>query len=193
MTRLHLVRHGPTHAKVMVGWSDLPADLSDTAALTRLSAHLPEQAVVVSSDLSRATATADAIQGPRARLPHNAALREINFGAWELRSHADIEAEDPNLIRAYWDHPGDVRPPNGESWHQVCARVDTAIDTLISAHPGGDLVVVAHFGVILTQLQRAMQLDTEAAFGHRIDNLSVSEITHLPDGMWLAGRINHLL
>jgi alpha-ribazole phosphatase len=25
----------------MVGWTDLPADLSDTAALARLSAHLP--------------------------------------------------------------------------------------------------------------------------------------------------------
>ncbi|MCX8953857.1 histidine phosphatase family protein, partial [Ruegeria sp. NA] len=39
MTRLHLVRHGPTHAKTMVGWSDLPADLSDTAALRRLHDH----------------------------------------------------------------------------------------------------------------------------------------------------------
>ncbi|MEY8841169.1 histidine phosphatase family protein, partial [Cribrihabitans sp. XS_ASV171] len=39
MTRLHFVRHGPTHAKGMVGWSDLPADLSDTALLDRLSSH----------------------------------------------------------------------------------------------------------------------------------------------------------
>jgi alpha-ribazole phosphatase len=36
MTRFWLVRHGPTHAKAMVGWSDLPADLSDTAALSRV-------------------------------------------------------------------------------------------------------------------------------------------------------------
>ena len=28
MTRFWLVRHGPTHAKTMVGWTDLPADLS---------------------------------------------------------------------------------------------------------------------------------------------------------------------
>ena len=37
MTRLWWVRHGPTHAKAMVGWRDLPADLSDTAALARLA------------------------------------------------------------------------------------------------------------------------------------------------------------
>ncbi|PCH66632.1 MAG: histidine phosphatase family protein [Rhodobacteraceae bacterium] len=193
MTRLFLVRHGPTHAKVMVGWSDLPADLSDTAALSRLSAHLPQTGLVVSSDLCRATATADAVQGSRTRLPHDPNLREINFGAWELRSHSEIESQSPDLIRAYWDHPGDVRPPGGESWHQVCARVDRAIDALIAAHRGRDLIVVAHFGVILTQIQRALRLDTHAVFAQRIDNLSVTQLTFLPDGHWHEGRINHVL
>lgn len=190
MTRLHLVRHGPTHAKSMVGWSDLPADLSDTAALQRLSDHLPAQATLISSDLSRAAATADAIQAARTRLPHNTALREINFGDWELRRFKDIEAEDPDRIHAYWTRPGDVRPPNGESWHQVCARVDTAIDTLIAAHTGQDLIIVVHFGVILTQVQRALQLDADQAFGHKIDNLSVTELTRTDRG-WQVGRINH--
>ena len=36
MTDIFLIRHGPTHAKGMVGWSDLAADLSDTQALARL-------------------------------------------------------------------------------------------------------------------------------------------------------------
>jgi alpha-ribazole phosphatase len=193
VTRLFLVRHGPTHAKVMVGWSDIPADLSDTAALTRLSNHLPDRAILVSSDLDRASATADVLQGSRTRLSHNPGLREINFGAWEMRSHAEIEAETPDLIRAYWEHPGDVRPPDGESWHQVCARVDRAIDTLTAAHQGRDLIVVAHFGVILTQIQRALQLDTDAVFAHRIDNLSVTQLTCLPGGRWQEGRINHVL
>lgn len=192
MTRLHLVRHGPTHAKSMVGWSDLPADLSDTGFLTRLAAHLPQQALVVSSDLRRAADTASAIQGARTRLPHRAGLREINFGAWELRRFAEIEAEDPEQIRAYWETPGDVRPPGGESWNEVCARVDAEIDALIAAHPGGDLIVVGHFGMILTQVQRALRLDADQAFAHRIDNLSVTEITRLPQG-WEVGRINHLV
>lgn len=191
MTRLHLVRHGPTHAKAMVGWSDLPADLSDHAALARLAAHLPDTAAVISSDLSRATATADAIQGPRRRLPHHRALREINFGQWELRSYREIEAEDPERARAYWQTPGDTRPPDGESWNQVRVRVDAALDALIAQHAGGDLIVVAHFGVILTQVQRALALDAEQAFGHRIDNLSVTEITRTAKG-WQVGRINHL-
>ena len=191
MTRLHLVRHGPTHAKSMVGWSDLPADLSDAAALARLAAHLPAEATVISSDLLRATATADAIQGARTRLPHDPRLRELNFGAWELRRFKEIEAEDPAHIRAFWETPGAVCAPGGESWDQLRARADAAIDALIADHAGRDLIVVAHFGLILTQLQRALRIDATEAFGQRIDNLSVTEIDCAPTG-WRAGRINHL-
>lgn len=191
MTRLHLIRHGPTHARAMVGWSDLPADLSDRAALDRLAACLPDNAVVVSSDLVRATATADAIQGDRRRLPHRRDLREIHFGAWELRRFAEIDAEDPVRARAYWDTPGDTSPPGGESWNRVCARVDAAIDALMAEHAGADLVVVAHFGVILTQLQRALALNPRDAFAHRIDNLSLTELTRHGD-TWQPGRINHV-
>lgn len=191
MTLLHLVRHGPTHAKTMVGWSDLPADLSDQAAIDRLSLHLPAEAVVVSSDLSRAADTATAIQGPRRRLPHHRDLREINFGTWELRAFADIEAKDPERAFAYWDNPGEVRPPNGESWNDVCARANRAVDQLIGDFAGQDLIIVAHFGVILTQVQRALGVDANQALSHRIDNLSVTEIAY-HDSQWSVGRINHL-
>ena len=66
MTTLWMVRHGPTHAKAMIGWTDLPADLSDTDAIARLRTELPD-APIVSSDLIRAVATADALQ-PSVRL-----------------------------------------------------------------------------------------------------------------------------
>ncbi|QCO56723.1 histidine phosphatase family protein (plasmid) [Pseudorhodobacter turbinis] len=184
MTRFHWVRHGPTHARVMVGWSDLPADLSDTAALARLSSYLP-QAPVISSTLSRAAATADAIIGARRRLPHDPDLREINFGAWELQRATEVT--DQAHIRRYWEEPGDIAPPGGESWNTVCARVNRAVDRL-TGHQ--DIIIVAHFGVILTQVQRALGISAYDAFAHKIDPLSVTQITF--DGAWSAGRINHL-
>jgi alpha-ribazole phosphatase len=190
VTRFWWVRHGPTHAKAMVGWTDLPADLSDIAALARLNAHLPSDAVVVSSDLSRAIATADAIQGNRTRLPHDAALREINFGAWEQRGFAEIEAQSPDHIRAFWDTPGDVRPPEGESWNDLSARVDAAIDRLLSAHQGHEIILTAHFGPILAALQRAEGLSPELVFAYRIDNLSVTCLSFDKSG-WQSHAINH--
>jgi broad specificity phosphatase PhoE len=172
MTRFWLVRHGPTHARTMIGWTDLAADLSDTAALRRLGTYLP-QAPVISSDLSRAIATADALHRPR--LPHNPALREIHFGAWEARSFAEVEAEDPTLIRAFWDQPGTIRPPGGESWDDLTTRTWAALDQLQGQDP--DIIVVAHFGPILAALQRAAKLTARQVFAHRIDNLSVTCLT----------------
>jgi broad specificity phosphatase PhoE len=172
----------------MVGWSDIPADLSDTAAIDRLRDFLPA-APVVSSDLIRASATADALRRD-IRLPHDPNLREINFGDWELKTFAEVEAEDPKTIRAYWETPGAVAPPNGESWDAVRARVNTAIDGYL-AQGHQDLIIVAHFGVILTQVQRALGIDAYTAFSHRIDNLSATALTRDANG-WSVGHINHI-
>lgn len=187
MSRLFMVRHGPTHAKSMVGWSDLPADLSDTAALARLENFLPDDALMVSSDLSRAVETGHAVQGDRRRLPHMTALRELHFGDWELKSHTDVQNQEH--MRAFWDEPGDLRAPSGESWNDLASRVNTAVDHLIAEAQGQDLIIVCHFGVIITQIQRALGLTAYQAFGHKINNLSVTEIHTQPD--WTAPLINH--
>ncbi|MFY9239874.1 MAG: histidine phosphatase family protein [Roseovarius sp.] len=189
MSRITWVRHGPTHAKSMVGWSDLPADLSDRAQIGRLQALLPEEALVVSSDLSRAVATADAIAGNRIRLPHDANLREIHFGAWELET-LDTKVE-PDRLRRFWEEPGDLSAPGGESWNDIHARVTGATEQLITTHPGREIIIVAHFGAILTQVQRALGLTAYEAFAHKIDNLSVTTLRH-EAGQWHAERINQL-
>lgn len=191
MTRFWWVRHGPTHARGMVGWTDLPADLSDTAQLARLDHHLPADALLISSDLRRAVATADAIAAGRRRLPHDRHLREIHFGKWEMKHHTEIAAADADLVRAYWDRPGDIRAPGGESWNEAAARVSGAADRLAQAYPNADIIVVAHFGAILSQLQRALRIDAYSTFANRIDNLSVTEITQ-EAGQWRAGAVNLL-
>ena len=188
MTTLWMVRHGPTHAKAMIGWTDLPADLSDVAAIGRLRAALPD-APVVSSDLIRAVTTADALR-PNTRLAHDAGLREINFGNWEGLTFPQAEVNDSGLLRAYWETPGNVAPPNGESWNTVRSRVDAAIDRHVAADHK-DLIIVAHFGVILTQVQRALGIDAYAAFSHEIRNLSVTKI-ETSQNNWSAPLINHV-
>lgn len=187
MTEIWWVRHGPTHRKEMIGWTDAPADLSDTGALARLSSYLPE-APVVSSDLSRAVATADAIQGARPRLAHLPGLRELNFGAWEGRSATELFEENPDSMNAYWNDPARTRPPGGESFTDLAERVNAALAAL-EAHPR--LIAVAHFGVILTQIHRARGGAVKAVLAERIENLSVTELKRGPTG-WEARRINHL-
>jgi alpha-ribazole phosphatase len=185
------VRHGPTHEKAFVGWRDVPADLSDHAAIARLDAHLPQGAVLVSSDLIRASATADAISTGRHRLPHDPAFRELHFGDWDGRHWQDVAETHPELSRAYWEDPGDHTPPGGESWNTAAARVQGAVTRLITAHPGRDIIVVAHFGVILTQLQAARRCTGAEVLAQGIDNLSVTRLDHDGAG-WQVVSVNHI-
>jgi alpha-ribazole phosphatase len=187
MTRFWLVRHGPTHSRAFAGWRDIRADLSDTAAIARLNAHLPADALLISSDLIRAIATADALATCRTRLPHDPALRELHFGDWDGMNFTEVSEKWPTLSRMYWEEPGTVAPPNGESWDQGAARMTAAVDALIGTH--ADIIIVAHFGTILTQVQRAMNISPHDALSYPIDNLSVTQITH--NGIWSCGPINH--
>ena len=100
MTIWHWVRHGPTHEKTFVGWRDVPADLSDTAQIDRLTQHLPAKAYLLSSDLGRAVTTADVLTlPPRTRLAHEAALRELNFGHWDgMRDFNQRPRSKPRLL-----------------------------------------------------------------------------------------------
>lgn len=191
MTRLWWVRHAPTHETTFVGWRDVPADLSDRALVGRVADYLPADAVIVASDLQRASTTADAIGGPRTRLPDDPALREIDFGRWDGMHWRDVAARDPQLSRAFWENPGDLRAPDGESWNAASARVATAVDDLTQRFAGRDIVLVAHMGVIMMQIQRAAGCTAYQAMGHKIDNLSVTQMTRHQGG-WTLGPVNHL-
>jgi alpha-ribazole phosphatase len=187
MSTLWLIRHGPTHAKSFVGWTDLPADLSDTAAIARLESALP-RVPLISSDLSRAVHTGSAIQGPRPRLPHDPRLRETHFGDWENLSWAEIQQRDTDLARRVFESPGDIAPPGGESWNRFSARVHAGVAAL-----QGETIVVAHMGVILALLQKALGCTAYEALGHQIDPLSCTVID-CPEGLegaWSCTLINH--
>lgn len=192
MTVWHWVRHGPTHEKTFVGWRDVPADLSDAAQIARLDAYLPQEALMISSDLQRAIATADAVaRSTRTRLAHDLDLREFNFGLWDGLGFQAVAERDPELSRAYWETPGDVVPPDGESWNMAAARVSARVDALNAAHPEAHIIAVAHIGVILTQVQRALGQTPIQTIAQKIDNLSVTRLIH-EAGHWRSEVINHL-
>ncbi len=191
ITTWHWVRHGPTHEKAFVGWRDVPADLSDTAQIARLHAHLPADALIVSSDLVRASATAEAIAAGRTVLGERASLREFHFGDWDGKHFSEVAESHPELSRAYWETPGDIAPPGGESWNEAAARVSAEVDVLTAKHPGRHIVAVAHIGVIMTQIQRGLGMTAQEVIANKIDNLSVSAVIHGPNG-WQTKRINHL-
>lgn len=190
MTRWWWVRHGPTHEKAFTGWRDVPADLSDLAKIQRLSDYLPQNAVLISSDLKRALATAQAISAGRDPLVTDPRLREFNFGLWDGLHFSEVAARDPILSRQYWEEPGDIAPPGGESWNAVAQRVGHCVDAIHDEHPNRDIIAVAHIGVIMTQIQRASGSTAYQALSHQIDNLSVTQLSW-SENRWQTGAINH--
>ncbi len=188
MTTWHWVRHGPTHQKTFTGWRDVTADLSDTDKVARLAAHLPDDALVISSDLTRSVDTASALQGKRTRLAHDPGLREFHFGTWDGQHFSTVADQHPDLSRAYWETPGDHTPPGGESWNAAARRVAHVVARIEATYPSRDIIAVAHFGVILTQVQAVLGLSGYEVLGHKIDPLSVTTL-HTETGT--ARHINH--
>ncbi|MEO1704779.1 MAG: histidine phosphatase family protein, partial [Pseudomonadota bacterium] len=129
----------------------------------------------------------DAIQGARTRLPDHAGLREFDFGLWDGMRFDAIAERWPDLSRTYWEKPGDIRAPEGESWNEAEARVARAAGEIVElghAH----VIIVAHFGAILSQVRRAAGCSPYEVLAQNIDNLSVTRIP--PSGP--ATLINHL-
>jgi len=151
---------------------------------------LPPKAIVVASDLSRASATANAIADTRTRLPDSPQIREFNFGDWDGLHFSAVAETHPKLSRDYWERPGDIAPPNGESWNQAAARVQAFVDQANRDHRATDIIAVAHIGVIMTQIERASGWPATRVIANKIDNLSVTKLTF--DGSWRVDFINHI-
>lgn len=147
-----LWRHGQTAwnlAERFQGFTDIGLDDTGSAQAARAARLLAtlRPAVIVSSDLSRATATAQALAdlcGLETRLDER--LRETDVGRWSGRTVDELDDEDRRLYLA-WRTGDDVPAGGGERRTQVAARVVPAItDALTGVPEGGTAVVVTHGG-----------------------------------------------
>ncbi len=175
--RLYWVRHAPTGNKNLIGWTDVPADLSDSASLAEARDQLPKDAFIVSSDLSRARATKAALRTTQTDLPDDSRLREIHFGVWEGKSHEQIAKSHPQQSRDFWTNPCKTPAPMGENWGALSARVNESVAELIQTCTqiagGRDMIIVSHMGPILCQIERARGLNIQQTLALRIEHLSV--------------------
>jgi alpha-ribazole phosphatase len=182
---------------MVYGQIDLDADCTDTSSLKALAKILPDGAVMVSSDLKRATQTANAIRDAGLDSPPpfaEPAFREQSFGDWQGMSREAFAALRDEVSQAYWRSPAFVRAPGGESFADVVSRVVPAIMRLSADHADRDIVAVAHGGTIRAALALALGLDPERALAFSVAHLSVTQldlITGLAEGdAWRVSSVN---
>jgi alpha-ribazole phosphatase len=156
MSRVLFIRHAETEmAGRYCGHSDPDLSAQGRAQLIRLSQLLAEEMLetVYSSDLRRATSTAQAIAVgrniPRVLRP---ALREINFGDWEGLSWEEIERLDPEYAKKWVKSYPNLPAPSGESFEDFERRVVTEVNHLIDRRRG-PIAVVTHGGVLRVVLR----------------------------------------
>ena len=91
-------------------------------------------------------------------------LREIDFGELEGLTYEEIEAERPEVFRAWMETPTSVRFPGGESFADLRARVLRAAGAIRERHAGEAAALVAHGGVVRVVLADALGLADDAVF-----------------------------
>jgi broad specificity phosphatase PhoE len=198
-TRIFLVRHAlvePSARATMYGTMDVALcdlALQQEAASYRWLAHrLPRPARWFVTPLSRTRATAAAIfaagypEAPLAVLPE---LIEQRLGELEGLPHEAFLAQLRHPPHPFWSIGVDERPPGGESFTDVIARVGPAVDRLAADHAGGDVVVVAHGGSIRAALAHAMGVGGLPVLAFSVKNLSLSRLEKV-GADWKVAAVN---
>lgn len=144
MRRLVIVRHGETEWSASgqhTGSTDIPLTAGGEAAARRLGDQLKALGLapvrVLSSPRQRALATAR-LAGLGANLEVTDLLQELDYGAYEGRTTADIREERPT-----WDLFRDACP-GGETLESAGERADRLLAQLAPEEGSGDVAVVGH-------------------------------------------------
>lgn len=85
-----------------------------------------------------------------------AELAEMDFGAWEGLSAAEIRARDGDAYERFRADPHSLCPPGGESWAAFSARVALGIEQ--AALGSGPVLALTHAGVIRAVLAQALNI-----------------------------------
>ena len=153
--KFYLLRHGQTRWNIegkIQGKTDIPLNESGMAQAGYLARAMEccEARALFSSPLLRARQTARTVAETMG-LPVNVLpeLKEVDFGLWEGCTWKEIEKRYPEDYRRWEVNPAQATPTGGESRDSCRARSRAAVEQVLRASSGGDVVIVAHGGILV--------------------------------------------
>ncbi|WP_439113050.1 histidine phosphatase family protein [Hydrogenophaga sp.] len=200
VTRILAVRHGETawnRDTRIQGHTDIALNDHGRWQAQQLAQALREEPIAAfyASDLSRAHETAQAVATLHKRqVSTHTGLRERCFGRFEGHTWKDLETRWPEDALAWRKREPDFAPPGGESLVQLQARVVTAVTELAARHPGEQVLMVAHGGVLDILYRAATRLELQAPRSWELTNTAINRLLWTPEGLSLVGwaDTNHL-
>ena len=181
-----IVRHArATPAGRLFGRTDAAAKLDDAALLPRIRRAVGAPPKRFASPARRAKETAAAIWPGLAPATEDARLWEQDFGDWDGLPFDEV----PDIGQLADDDLARHRPPNGESFQDVCARVWPAMRELSAL--ATDTAIVAHAGVIRAAIALALK-DPAAGLKFEAAPLSITRLRCLGGDRFAVAATNWL-
>ena len=192
-TRIIAIRHGETAWNVdtrIQGHLDIPLSANGRWQAERLAEALRDEPIkaIYASDLTRAWETAQYV-GQVQSLPviKEIGLRERDFGDFEGKTFAEIEMLLPEQSMRWRKRDPDFYPAGGESLVTLRARVMEAAERLAAQHPGEQIALVGHGGVMDVLYRAATRLDIQAPRTWTLGNAAINRLLWTPEGFTLVG------
>ncbi len=181
MLRVLIVRHGQSEWNALGRWqgqADPPLTELGLHQAAHAAQHVGAVDAVVASDLERSRATAAIVAelmgiGP---VLVDEGFRERDAGEWQGLTKDEIAEAWPGYLE------GRRRPPGFEPDDAFQERIFTALDRLRAQVPAGDVLVVAHAGVVY-QVEAVLGSDFQP-----LSNLGGRWVEAEGDGAWRLGQ-----
>ncbi len=154
MTKILLTRHGhvegikPARFRGRAELSLTDRGLVQADAIARRIAGQWKPVAIYTSALQRCVVTGSKIAaacGIAATALDG--LMDLDYGAWQMRTHDEMKAEAPELYRRWHTAPQLMRFPGGESLQDLVARTSDALRMVLTKHVGQAVVLVGHDSV----------------------------------------------
>ena len=200
MTIIYLIRHGETmwnREKRLQGHIDIGLNERGHSQAKQIGQHLSNRpiAAVISSDLSRAMDTAQAIAvHHQIELLLDKGLRERHYGVMQGLSHDEIIEKHPRHHMAWKNREIDFVPEFGESLQQFYDRVLHSTKIWAERFPNQTIAIVAHGGVLDCLNRAATKRSLDAARDFEILNASLNTLSYKEGELELIewGNVAHL-
>ncbi|MFC9814280.1 bifunctional RNase H/acid phosphatase [Streptomyces virginiae] len=186
-----LLRHGETALTPQKrfsgsGGSDpelSPAGRRQAAAVAEALAARGTVQTVISSPLLRCRETAQAV-ADRLGLDVTVeqGLREVDFGAWEGLTFAEVQERFPDDLQAWLDSPKAAPTGGGESFAAATRRISATRDRLLAEHAGRTVLLVTHVTPVKILVRLALGAPPESLFRMELSAASLSAVAYYADG-----------
>ena len=196
MTEIIIIRHGETEWNQtgrFQGHSDVPLSETGRAQAEALGRNLALDHVdaIYASDLIRAMETAAPLAARFSlTVTPDPLLRELNFGAWEGRSFSDVNAENPNAMKQFYNDPEYADIPDSEPFPDFQKRVAGRVREIAAEQRGKRVVIVSHGASIRILLTDILAMPIRSIWHISQLNTAVNKIRFEDDGFAVVTLMN---